>query len=256
MDDTLIYSVIMIMGLMVGSFLNVCIYRLPLNMNIAHGHSHCTACGGRITALYLVPLISYIALRGRCGMCGVRISPIYPLVEALNALLWMLTYLVYGLTLQSFAVMLMISCLIVASGTDLSHRIIPDRISVILIALGLAMCFVPFEQSGLFWWERVIGFFSVSVPLLVIALVSSAMGGGDIKLMAGVGIILGWKLCVLSLFLGCIVGTAVSIVLAVKNKKPLRGEVAFGPYLAAGAVLSALFGSWILWWYSSFFMLI
>lgn len=249
MNNTLMYTLVLTLGLLVGSFLNVCIYRLPRGLDVARGRSMCPKCGKTIPALHNVPLISFIVLRGKCGMCGARISPIYPTVEALNALLWGAVYFVYGPTLQGVAVMIMASCLIVASGVDLSHRIIPDRLSIILITVGLTMCFTPYAQSGLFWWERVIGFFCVSVPLLVIALVSSAMGGGDIKLMAGVGIILGWRLCLLSLFIGSVVGALVSVVLAVRYRKPLRGEVAFGPYLSAGAVLSALFGNALLGWY-------
>ncbi|MDR3645426.1 MAG: prepilin peptidase [Clostridia bacterium] len=229
-----------VFGLVIGSFLNVCIYRIPRGESLSKQPSHCPACGARIRPRDLVPVFSYLFLRGKCRSCGAPISARYPAVELLNCACYIAVYAVYGLQPITAAYMLMCSALIVAAFVDFDHRIILDRIVIFLLAEGILLAVFSRDTP---WLERLVGLFAVSVPLLLICIFFGGFGEGDVKLMAACGLVLGWKLIVLSLVFGSIFGSVAGITLIVRKKATRRSEIAFGPWLGLGITLAMLFGN-------------
>lgn len=243
-----LYIIVFLYGIIIGSFLNVCIYRIPKKENIATTRSHCMSCGYQLKWYDLVPLFSYLVLRGRCRKCGSKISVQYPIIEALNGALYLLVFWRYGMSVDSLLYCLLFSALIVLSVIDFRTYEIPLGINIFILTLGL----IHMVTDLSLWSSYVIGFFSVSVPLLLIYLVTKGrgIGGGDVKLMAVAGLLIGWKLNVLGFLLGCILGSVIHLC-----RMKLSGEshvLAMGPYLAMGIGLSVLWGEQMIAWYLSF----
>lgn len=243
----------LLFGLVVGSFLNVCIYRIPLGISVAKGRSFCPACGEKIAWYDNVPLLSFLVLRGRCRRCGDRISPRYPAVEAANALLWLLCYLSHGYSAKTLLLCLALSALLVAAMIDRDTGIIPDRISVFLAALACCSLFAPGFPSPL---ARLGGALCVSVPMLLAALLWEGFGGGDIKLCAAFGLLAGWRLSLLAILFASVSGRGVGRLPApaqgrrTEDRLPLRalprgGHGAVAPLgersSSAGTCLSSCF---------------
>ncbi len=243
-----LYLPIFLYGIVIGSFLNVCIYRIPLGESIAKERSHCMTCGYQLRWFDLVPLFSWLALRGKCRKCKTPISPQYPIIEAVNGVLYVLIFAVNGLNIVSILYCLMASALLALSVIDFRTYEIPFGFNVFIAVLGLVRLATDFGN----WSEYVIGFFAVSVLLEVILLVSGgrAIGGGDVKLMAAAGLLLGWKLIILAFFIGCILGSVIHII----RMKVSHAEhvLAMGPYLSAGVLISALWGTQFINWYFGF----
>ena len=236
--------VVFLFGLTVGSFLNVLLYRLPKGLGVAKGFSFCPRCNHRLMPKDLVPLFSYLFLGGKCRYCKAKISPQYPFVESLNAVLWVLCYVKLGLNPLSVCYMLMFSCFVVLMFTDWQERIIPDQINIAIFAFALAIAFL---DSSLSLKSRLIGALCISVPMVVLGFFG-AMGGGDIKLMVGAGLALGWKLALLTTVLGSCLGSAV--YLALKNSKHSPGRyIPFGTFLAIAGIFSVFFGNTLIEWY-------
>ena len=239
------YITIFLFGIVVGSFLNVCIYRLPKGESIVKVPSHCMSCGAQLRWYDLVPLFSYLFLRGRCRKCKAAISKQYPIVEALNGTLWVIVFVINGINEMSIVYCLMTSALLTLSVIDLRIFEIPVGINIFLGILGIVAIIIDKEQ----WFSHMIGAVCVSGFLLILYLLTQgkAIGGGDIKLMAACGLLLGWQKIILAFLLGCILG---SIIHLFRMKLTGEGHVlAMGPYLAAGIFLAALFGQqWIAWY--------
>lgn len=239
------YITIFIFGITIGSFLNVCIYRIPLRESIVTAPSHCMTCGSRLRWYDMVPVFSWLWLGGKCRNCKAKISAQYPLIEVLNGVLYVVICAVNGLTVLSGVYCLMASALLVLSLIDWRTYEIPLSINLFLAALGVIATVLEPEQLV----SHLIGAVCVSGVLELISLVSGgrAIGGGDIKLMAACGLLLGWQRIVLAFFLGCILG---SVIHTVRMKVSHAGHVlAMGPYLAAGIFLAALWGeTWIRWY--------
>ena len=243
-----LYIVVFLYGITIGSFLNVCIYRIPKKENIATTRSHCMSCGYQLKWYDLVPLFSYLVLRGKCRKCGSRISVQYPVIEALNGALYLLVFWRYGLSMDSLLYCLLFSALIVLSVIDFRTYEIPVGINIFILTLGLVR--VATDLSN--WLSYGIGLFSVSGLLLLIYLATRGrgIGGGDVKLMAATGLLLGWKLNLLGFLLGCILG---SVIHMCRMKISGEGHVlAMGPYLAMGIAISAMWGERMIAWYLSF----
>jgi leader peptidase (prepilin peptidase) / N-methyltransferase len=254
MQDTVVAILIFVYGLLAGSFLNVCIYRIPLERTVVQGRSHCPACGALIPWYLNIPVLSYIFLRGRCKECDAPISPIYPAVEMLNAILWVACYSIYGPTV--FAVLLgaLCSVFIVLAFIDFKFQIIPDRLIVIIFLLGAVNGVYQTVALGAPWQLWVVGFFAASLPLLLMGLVyEDGIGGGDIKLMAAAGLFAGWKLILLALFLGALYGLFYALGLYLAGKAVRRTPIPFGPFLCLGIVTSILTGDAMISWYLSLF---
>lgn len=235
-------------GLLVGSFLNVVIYRLPLGLSIVRGRSHCTHCNEVLRAVDLIPVASYVTLRGKCRYCGGPISPRYPAVELANALLWSGVVILFnGLNAEAAAMAAVSSCLLAVGFIDWEHQIIPDSLNLIIALAGLLLLF---KTDRLTAYDRLIGAVCVSVPLLLIALVSRgrAMGGGDIKLTAALGFCLGWRLMLLTLFLSTVGGTILLLLLR-PTRWALGRRVPLGTFLAAAGIAAILFGGDLINWY-------
>ncbi len=248
------YILIFLIGISIGSFLNVCIYRIPLGKTIVKGRSYCPKCNQLIPWYYNIPVLSYLFLHGKCGYCKSHISLIYPTVELLNGILHIAVFFVYGFNITAILTAILISLLIVISFIDLKYQIIPDRLILSILALSLINAFHQIASNQIPWQYFVIGFFAASVPLFLLGLIyEGGLGGGDIKLMAVCGLFAGWKLILLSLLLGDIIAFLYIAVLFVKKKAKKGTAIPFGPFLSAGITVSILIGGQILNWYTTVF---
>ncbi|MBO4845632.1 MAG: prepilin peptidase [Lachnospiraceae bacterium] len=245
MTTIMIYILILIYGILVGSFLNVCVYRIPKKENIAIIRSHCMTCNHQLKWYDNIPLLSWLMLRGKCRYCKAPISPQYPIIEASNGLLWLLVAIIRGLSVDTLLYALLFSALLTLSVIDFRTYEIPAGINIFILALGLVMTVYHYTD----WVDHVIGFFVVSIPLYIIIIVTNGrgIGGGDMKLMATAGLLIGWKLVVLAFALGCIIGAPVHVI-----RMKMSGAdrvLAMGPYLSIGIFISVLWGEQLISWY-------
>ena len=242
----------LILGMLVGSFLNVCICRLPKGESVVSPPSHCPRCDYRIRWYDNIPLVSYLLLWGKCRGCGSHISLQYPLVELLNGLLTLALFLRFGPTLAFLVLFLFCSALVVITFIDLEHQIIPDEISLPGIVIGFICSFFLPNFS---WLNSLLGILLGGGSLLLVAYGyqwltgKEGMGGGDIKLLAMMGAFLGWKSILFIIFASSLVGSAIGITIMLVQKKDSKLAIPFGPYLAFGAVLYIFFGRQIIHWY-------
>lgn len=256
-----VYVVVFILGLVIGSFINVLIYRIPLGKSIITPPSSCTGCGKRLTAIDLVPVFSFVFLKGRCRHCGAPISIRYPLVELLTAVIYIILFSKFGLSIPFAAYAFLMIILIAVFFIDIDHRIIPDEL-VIAGIIGGSLLFVyniflplPEVFGNGKWWTPAAGFFSGSGLLLLVAVLGSllyrtddAMGMGDVKLMAPIGLFLGWKLCLTALFISVLLAGVSSMVLILLRKKNRKDTIPFGPFIVAGTFITIMWGWGILFW--------
>lgn len=234
---------VFIFGLLIGSFLNVCIYRIPLNISFVKGRSYCVSCNLLIPWYCNIPLFSYMFLKGRCRNCGEKISPIYPVIELINPILYLLLYMVYDLSIMFLFYAALFSILVVISFIDIKHQIIPNGLVLAIIILGATNGVYQTIFSYALWYTWVIGFFAASLPLLILGLIfPEGMGGGDIKLMAAVGLFIGWKLILLSLFIGAIYGGIISIYVIASKRGNRKTALPFGSMLSLGIISCVLVG--------------
>ena len=244
------YIYALLLGLVMGSFLNVCIWRLPRHESLLTPSSHCPSCGKSIAVYDNIPVVSFLLLRGRCRSCRQPISWRYPLVELANGLAYVMLLWRYGLGWPTAVYAALFSALLVITAIDLDHQIIPDRITLPGMALGLVAAA----------WVLPHGFVSGLAGLLVggglfylVALLSrGGMGGGDIKMIAMVGAFLGWKAVLLTIFLGALAGSFVGLFLILFRGKNRKTPVPFGPFLSLGAAASLFWGPGIIEWYRAF----
>jgi len=242
-------------GTAVGSFLNVCIYRLPKEESIVAPRSRCPACQSPIHALDNIPLISFALLRGRCRACGASIAWRYPLVEALTGILFALTVVRFGVTLQAAFLLTFLAGLIVISFIDLDHQIIPNVITLPGIPLGILTGFL-FRDPPLL--DRLIGALAGAGFLYLVLFYGGvlygqeAMGEGDLNLIAMVGAFLGWKAVIVTILVGCLVGSAVGLSLIALRRLGRRQHIPFGPFLSLGAVVALFWGDRLIAWYLGF----
>jgi leader peptidase (prepilin peptidase)/N-methyltransferase len=269
----MITATVLIFGLVIGSFLNVCIARLPRGRSVVKPASHCPRCKESLEVYDNIPIISFLMLRGKCRRCGEPISWRYPAVELMNGLLYVWIVREFGFSGETVLMMALCSSLIVVTFIDYDHQIIPDVITLpgMLVGLTFAPFFMypltdplPFHLGSLLpnagpyltaFLNSLIGLLLGGFPLLAIGWIweklrhMEAMGGGDIKLMGMVGSFLGWKGALLTIMLGALAGSVVGILLIVLKRHKIEKVIPFGPFLAAGAVAAAFFGSDIILWY-------
>lgn len=263
MNDIFIFVMIFLYGIVIGSFLNVCIYRIPEELSIVTGRSHCMTCNTPIKWYDLIPVLSYIFLLGRCRKCKTRISIQYPTIEALNGFLYVLIFYIYGWSswkdiIVSCTYCLVASALIVLSVIDFRTNIIPVGINIFIMIMGLISVLAQYfgfgRDTGIVLYHA-IGFFAVSSLLFLIYHASHGrgIGGGDVKLMAAAGLVLGWDLILLAFFIGCF---SAAIIHPIRMKiNHLNRVLAFGPYLSAGILIAMLFGRQIIDWYINTFFI-
>lgn len=245
-----LYITIFLFGIVIGSFLNVCIYRIPKKEDIVKISSHCMSCNYQLKWYDLVPLFSYIFLGGRCRKCKTKLSVQYPLIEGLNGILYVLIVAVNGLSIESLLYCFMFSALITLSVIDFRTYEIPLGINLFILALGLIRVVLDYKN----FLNYLIGFLCVSgfLYLLFIITKGRGIGGGDIKLMAVSGLMIGWKCNILALALGCIIGSVIHLIRMKISKED--HVLALGPYLSVGIIIAALWGSDFLQWYFAAFM--
>lgn len=248
----LIYLIIFIFGSVIGSFLNVLIYRLPKGESIVSGGSHCMSCGKKIKKYDLIPVISYLLLKGKCRECSAKISPRYMIVELLNAVLYVLTFLYFGLgksAIEAGIVCAVLSCLIVVFFMDLDTQLInmPVVGTIFILAvlkLMLSLTGVITVLHPLTWLSALLGAVSVSALFFLIALLSKerAMGFGDSALMFAAGAFLGIKAVIIAAFIGLITGSVAGLISKYKSGE---SAFAFGPWLSLGSAAAIFFGDFL-----------
>jgi leader peptidase (prepilin peptidase)/N-methyltransferase len=241
-------------GAVIGSFLNVCIYRLPLGKSVVGPASSCPNCGRNLAWFENIPIISYLALWGRCRTCRSPISSRYPLVEALTALLFAASWWYDGPGLLFASRVILGTALIVLFAIDLEHHLLPDVITLPGIVVG----FVFSVLTGPGWLDSLLGILVGGGVLFAIAEAyyrirgEEGLGMGDVKMLAMIGAFLGWKLTLMTLMLGSFAGSLIGVLFILTNKGDMKYALPFGTFLAVGAALSATVGQRVLDWYLRF----
>lgn len=241
-----------IFGLCIGSFLNVCIYRIPESKSIVHPGSTCPSCGTPIRFYDNIPVLSYVALRGKCRHCKASISFRYPVVELLSGLFAVSTVLKYGITLEAAVYYAFIAALLAITFIDIDHQIIPDVITLPGIPVFFAASFV---LPNITFVESVLGILVGGGSLFLVAWLyhlvtkKEGMGGGDIKLLGMMGAVIGWKGVLFTIFVASAIGTICGILIILKARKTMKLAVPFGPFLAIGGIAYIFFGPQFISWY-------
>lgn len=251
MEYIILYIMIFLIGISIGSFLNVCIYRIPKKEDIVFERSHCMSCGNVLKWYELIPLFSFLVQGGKCRNCKTKLSVQYPLIELLNGLIYVWIFMAKEFQPESILFCICASVLIVISVIDWRTYEIPFGCNIIIGILGIVRVFLNLAH----WYDYVIGFFAVSGLFLIIYWITKGrgIGGGDIKLMAAAGLLLGWQNILLSLMIGSIAGSVIHLALMkIQGKDRV---LAFGPYLAFGIFISMLYGNDIITWYLGMFHL-
>lgn len=244
------YILLTLLGLCVGSFLNVLIFRVPRGEEFVSTPSHCMRCGHQLKWYELIPILSYLLQRGKCRACKAPLSAQYPLVEGLNGVAWLITALLLrGDLLSTGLYCALFSILVVLALIDWRSFEIPEGLNIAIFVLGLVRLFTDLQN----WKLYVIGMCSVSLVFLLLWLVTAGrgLGLGDVKLMASAGLLLGWPRTLLATLLGSLLGCIIHLI---RMRFGAGRKLAFGPYLAAGIWISALFGAHIITAYLSLFM--
>lgn len=250
----ILYLIVLLFGAVIGSFLNVCIYRLPREESVAWPASHCPSCRQAIAFYDNIPVVSYLILQGRCRACRAPISLQYPFVEAANAIGYVMIFGMFSFTAVACVYAALVSALIVVTGTDLSHRMIPDAVTLPGIVIGL-LCAALILPVGIV--NSLLGVLMGGGSLWFLAWVSpyifgkEGMGGGDIKLMAMVGAFVGWQPALLAIMIGSLLGSVIGGGLMAAGKLQREQYIPFGPFLAVGSILALLFHQSLFEWYWS-----
>ncbi|HZH59953.1 MAG TPA: prepilin peptidase [Metabacillus sp.] len=248
MPATLILHIyIFILGAVLGSFYNVVGLRVPLKKSITFPGSACPICNHKLSALELIPILSYLTQNGKCRNCKTAISPLYPSIELITAILFTISPLMVGWSKELFIAWSLISLCMIVIVSDLKYMIIPDKVNLFFLLLFFGeRLFIPTEP----WWDPFAGLIlGTTVPLIIILVSRGGMGGGDMKLLAVFGIALGWKLVLICFFLATLIGTFVGMIGImmgfIKKGKPFP----FGPFLVIGALIAYFFGQDLIQFY-------
>jgi leader peptidase (prepilin peptidase) / N-methyltransferase len=257
----LLYSYLTVLvtfaGACIGSFLNVCIYRIPRSESVAFPGSHCPGCGHPIAWYDNVPILSYLLLGRKCRHCQKPISPRYAIVEAVTALLFLGVWLQYGLTPVTPIYLLMVCGLLLATFVDLEHMIIPDRVSIggMLIGLVLSAAVPALHGKDQAWaglLTSLIGLVAGGGSLWLVAVLGKmafkkdAMGFGDVKLLGAIGAFLGWQGVLFTVMLSSLLGSVIGLLFIIGGRHEWQSKIPYGPYLALGALIWTLWG--VNWW--------
>lgn len=250
----LLYTYAGILGLLIGSFLNVCIYRIPKKESVVVTPSHCMSCGNRLTPLDLVPVFSYLFLRGKCRKCKVKISPRYAIVEFITGCVFLALFHKFKLSVDFFAAALLMSVLIAIFFIDIDHRIIPDGLVIFALISGVPLVIYNlFKEVWIYgdrnWWTPLVGIISASGVFLLIALIGiaiyksdDAMGMGDVKLFAPIGMFLGFKMALLALLISVVIGGLFSLLFMMLKVKGRKSTLPYGPFIVIGTFITYLYG--------------
>lgn len=245
---------VFIYGLIIGSFLNVCIYRIPREESIIFPFSHCPKCNTNLKFHDLVPVFSFIVYKGRCRYCGEKISPQYPIIEILTATIYILLFYKYGLSLEFLFYLIIFSFLIIITVIDLKYMIIPDVLIALILGTTIAYKIISYLLYGnpVEFLNSILGLISSSLLFIIIILISKGgMGGGDVTLIGSLGFILGFKNIVLTIFLSFILGGIISTCLLITKIKGRKDPIPFGPFIIIGFTITIFWGEPLITWYLS-----
>lgn len=242
--------IILFFGLFIGSFLNVCIYRIPRRESIAYPPSHCPNCNNKIKYYDLIPVLSYMILKGKCRYCKEKISIKYLLIEMLTGIVYVLSYIRFGTSIEFVKSALILSILIAVAFIDLEYSIIPVKLMIFACAAGILLNIIGYKLDGNLL-DYLYGFLLGGGVIGAIVAITGGMGGGDIQLMAVIGLFLGFKLTLLTLMLSFIIGACAGLILIGLKKKSRRDFIPFGPWISLAACLSIFIGEGIINWYIS-----
>jgi leader peptidase (prepilin peptidase) / N-methyltransferase len=243
----MVAAVVVVIGLVIGSFLNVVIARVPERRSLVHPRSACPGCGTTIAWYDNIPILSFLALRGRCRACAITIPWRYPLVESLTAALFLAAYLAFGPTLDAVVAAVLLAALVAITAIDLQCQIIPDVISLPGILAG---CLANVATGRVPWVDSLLGVVVGGGLFMVIILASGGgMGGGDMKLGAMLGAFLGWKVLLVAVFVAVILGGTLALVLIASGKRGRKDPIPFGPFLATGGAAGLFYGERVVRWY-------
>lgn len=249
------YLVVILIGLCIGSFLNVCIFRMPLEESIAFPSSHCFKCNYELRWYDLIPVISYILIRGKCRECKDKISMQYPLVEIGNSLLYLAVFYKFGYSIDTIKFMILVSLMIVIGMIDLKTKYVYTSSIYFGIAIGIIFCIISWITTKTFPVDNVIGAVVGFVPIWLIIIVTHGMGAGDADIALVCGIFLGGKLTALMLFIAVILGGILAGFILILKLKDKKAEIAFGPYLAMGSLISLFFGNQLINLYFNYYIM-
>ncbi len=249
-----VYILAGILGLCVGSFLNVVIYRLPNEMNLSKPGSHCTKCSYSLKWYDNIPVLSYLLLGGKCRKCKTRISPRYMIVEIVNAVFWLMAAGMFWESSPVYACAVAVACsaLICIFFIDLEHMLIYNRFTLLVALGGIVGMFTP---SGASWQDRLIGMVVGGVVFLglyygaIAALKQEGLGFGDVKYAAAAGLLLGWQKLLFAVLAASVTGAVVMVITNRMTNAEKRKEYPFGPYLVAGTLIALFFGDSVISWY-------
>jgi leader peptidase (prepilin peptidase)/N-methyltransferase len=274
-SETVIGAPAFLVGLMIGSFLNVCILRIPKEESIVHPASHCPKCNARIKPYDNIPVLSWLVLGGKCRNCKTKISAMYPAIELLTGALFFLCYRFFGISLDGIKWAILCALLIVLTATDIRERLLPNLVNLVGFVIGIIISFFTLPTDGAALWisNRL---FEFPPPRPVISLADALLGAlagagllwivgegyfrlrgkegmglGDVKMMGMVGAFLGLKRTLLTVLVGSLLGSVIGIVIVLAARKGRDYELPFGAFLGAGAILTIFFGSPLLTWYQS-----
>ncbi|MFJ7826926.1 prepilin peptidase [Psychrobacillus sp. NPDC096623] len=238
-------------GLIFGSFFNVVGLRIPKGESIVSPPSHCAVCNRNLTFKDLVPVLSFVFLKGNCRGCGTKIHWVYPVMELVTGLLFAFAYYQLGFTMELVVALLFISLLVIITVSDIAYMLIPDNILLFFLVplIGLRVL-EPLSP----WWDSMIGAFVGFGLLFLIAVVSKGgMGGGDIKLFFVIGLVLGWIPTLLTLFLASVIGTVVGAISLRRTRQGRKTPIPFGPSIAVAAIIAYFYGERLVDWYVNLF---
>ena len=243
---------IFLLGTIIGSFLNVCIYRIPREESILYPSSHCPNCGTPLHWYDLIPILSYILQRGKCRYCRESISLQYPVIECLNGLLYLVIYNKFGLSMDFIFYATIFGILLIISFIDLHFQIIPDFLNVLILILAIIYKILQFTLYGISsnLFNSILALIiSGGIFLIIVILSKGGMGGGDVKLIGVLGFILGIKMVLLNIFLSFILGAIISIFLLLFKIKERKDSIPFGPFICLAFIITVFWGDLIINWY-------
>lgn len=247
----LLYIYSFVIGCCVASFINVVIYRVPMGISVVKGRSYCPACHTKLAWFTLIPIFSWLLLKGKCQTCKEDISIRYPIIEIVGGIFGLFCFYHYQfswMTILSFSIVM---CLVAITVIDLDTMTIPNGLVMIMAILAVYSWFL---NPTLTLFSRVIGMFCVSGFMLIVTYcVPGSFGGGDIKLMFVIGFLLGWKNTILAFFIAVLVAGGYAVYLLMTRKKGRKQHIAFGPYLCLGTFVALLYGSKLIYWYATLY---
>lgn len=258
--EIFIILLLFVLGLVMGSFYNVVIFRVPEGKSIVKPRSACGSCGTVLKTWDLIPVFSFLFLKGKCRYCKAKISAQYPLVELLTGFLFVVLYLKFGLTVELFFSAFLMSVLLNVFFIDLKHQIIPNGLVLTGLIGGIAFFVLRFWYKdaildGAAWYSPLLGMLVTSGFLFLVALLGKviykgdAMGMGDVKIFMPIGLFLGFKLGIIALFFSVLIGGLTGLFLILTKLKDRKSQIPFGPFIVAGSFLALLFGQEVLTWY-------